>query len=113
ERGDEHDPEDQQHQEQRDQPLELLPKRVSVLGLEDALPELRERHFEPAPPHLDDVGADREHGRPNAAVRPKPEWKGPEEAHRRKPPDRKILRTSWSNAIDVCVRKNGSPYFEQ
>ena len=38
---------------------------------------------------------------------------GPEEAHRRKPPERKILSTSSSNGIDVCVRKNGIAYFVQ
>ena len=82
------------------QPLELLPQRVGVLLLEHALPQLRERHLEAAPPHLDDVRADRERGRAdrrstaNIADRDRPE-----EAHRRKPPERKIFRTSSSNGI--------------
>ena len=62
--------EDEQDQQQRHQALELLPQRVGVLLLEDALPQLRERHLEAAAPHLDDVRADREHGRADRRCTP-------------------------------------------
>ena len=41
ERGEQHEPEDEQDEQQRDEALELLPQRVGVLLLEDALPQLR------------------------------------------------------------------------
>src|SRR5262249_19441050 len=49
--------------------------------LEHAPPQLRERHLEPPPAHLDDVRADREHGRADGDVAPHAERDGPEERH--------------------------------
>ena len=49
--------------------LSCFHSAFGVLLLEHALPQLRERHLEAAPPHLDDVGADREHRRADREVR--------------------------------------------
>ena len=96
------------------QPLELLPQRVRVLLLEDALPQLRERHLEAAPPHLDDVRADRERSRADGDVRPRsPNGIGPRKLTAGSLPSGRSCSTSSSNGIDVCVRKNGIAYFVQ
>src|SRR6185437_1819498 len=78
----EHDQaEDREHEQERDEALELLPQRVGVLLLEDALPQLRERHLEAAPPHLDDVRADRERDGADRDVAPRAERDGTEKFH--------------------------------
>ena len=62
ERGDEDQREQEEHQQQRQEPLELLPQRVGVALLEDALPQGRERDLEAAAPDIEDVGDDRQPG---------------------------------------------------
>src|SRR5262249_29078134 len=113
ERGEQHDADDEQDQEQREQALQLLPQRVGVALLEDTLPQPRERHLEPAPPHLDDVRADGEHRGPAGDPREQRERNRSQDTHRKKPPDRKIFSTSSSNGMEVWVRKNAIAYLVQ
>ena len=106
-------PDDRQRQQERQPAPQLLPQRVGVALLEDPLPQARERHLEAAPPHLQEVGDDDQPGRDQRGQADGAGRQRGQPGHRRKPPERKMRKTSSSNGRPVWVRKNGTARWVQ